>query len=964
LHLELIETTPQHLNHTMKIQNFRYNALFQVARLGIAIVFLLPINDIKATPLKKIEKPVSGITPIELTCESQANPRGIDNIHPLLSWILKANNKQRGQYQKAYRIQVATSQALLLSGNPDLWDSKILEGAQCNNISYSGTMLSSNIRCYWRVRVCDKQNLPSAWSEIATWETGLLHDSDWEGKWIGTSEPYSQVEDHLYKENPAPLFRKEFSTQKKIKRAVMYVSGLGYYEAYINGKRVGNKLLDPAWTDYSKRILYSTYDVTSFIARGRNCLGLLLGNGWYNPMPLKMWGRINIRESLAVGQTKFIMQLDIEYTDGTKDQIVSDDKWTTHRGPIIRNSIYLGEEYDARKEITGWNKVGLKTAQWQPVEIAIAPTGKLQSEQACAIVAEDTLLPVAIKKIHDRKYIVDFGRNFGGIIQLKAKGKAGTIIYIRYGELLYPDGSLNVMTTTAGQIKHKGVGGDGAPDTAYAKDVCILNGKGTEIFQPHFTFHGFRYAEITGYQGTLQKKNIKGLILCSNVPDVGSFSCSDTLINQIQKISLNTFRSNIFSVQSDCPHRERFGYGGDIVATCEAFMDNFNMSGFYEKTVNDFADEAQPDGGLTETAPFVGITGDGLGGKSGPVEWGAVLPVLLYKIYQYYGNIELIRQNYAVAKNWVDFMHRHAKDNIINTTIGDHESIDQQIVGLSATAFYYYNTSLLSKFAKLLDKQEDFKSYSALQANIKNAFIQNYLDTTTGNVGIHTAAAQAYALYFNIIPDNSVDEVLQVLLKDIAANNYHITSGIFGTKFLMEMLGKTGNGNIAYMMATQKTFPGWGYMIANGATTLWEHWALSENTYSHNHPMFGSISNWFYSYLAGIRPADDAIGYNKIIIQPETSNLQWAKATYNSVLGKVSSYWKKNGSTFTLDVTIPVNASATVYLPASLQNIRESNKIIKGEGSVSFTGNQDNESIILLGSGLYHFSATLPDLYK
>lgn len=953
---KVIETTSQHI---MKIQNFRYNAFVKLASLGIAIVFLLPINT-EATPLKRIKKPASSITPIELKCQSQPNPIGIDNVHPLLSWILKANSTQRGQYQKAYRIQVATSPTLLLSGKPDAWDSKTIESIQCNNISYLGTRLSSNTRFYWRVKVWDKQNVPSAWSVIAGWETALLHDSDWQGKWIGTSKPYSQVEGDFYRENPAPLFRKEFSTTKEIKRAFIYVSGLGYYESYINGKKVGNKLLDPGWTDYSKRILYSTYDVTSFIRKGRNCLGILLGNGWYNPLPLKMWGRINIRESLDVGQPKFIMQLNIEYTDGTKDQIFSDDKWTTHPSPIIRNSIYLGEEYDARKEIRGWNKVGLKTDHWQPVKITTAPTGKLQSEQQPAIVVEDTLLPITIKKLQDGKWIVDFGRNFGGTIQLKAQGKAGTIINIRYGELLYPDGSLNVMTSAAGQIKHKNVGGDGAPDTAYAKDICILNGKGTLIFQPHFTFHGFRYAEITGYHGTLQKKDIRALILSSEVPEVASFSCSDTLINQIQKISLNTFRSNIFSVQSDCPHRERFGYGGDIVATCEAFMDNFIMSGFYEKTVNDFADEAQPDGGLTETAPYVGIASDGLGGKSGPVEWGSVLPVLLYKIYQYYGNIELIRQNYPVAKNWVDFMHQHAKDNIIYTTIGDHESIDQQIVGLSATAFYYYNTSLLARFAKLLNKQEDFKSYSALQNNIKNAFLRNYLDTTTANVGIHTAAAQAYALYFNIIPNNSVDAVLRVMIKDIAANNYHITSGIFGTKFLMEMLGKTGNNNIAYRMATQKTFPGWGYMIANGATTLWEHWALSENTYSHNHPMFGSISNWFYSYLAGIRPADNATGYNKIIIEPGIANLQWAKATYSSILGKVSTYWKKTSSTFTLDVTIPVNASATVYLPASLQNMRENNKIIKVHGNVRLTDNKDNKSIILIGSGRYHFTATLP----
>jgi len=945
----------------LKNKFFIYKIIIVSARFAIATLLLFNFTICKAGPVKKIRKPVSGISPVQLKCESQITPSGIDNKHPLLSWKLMANNNQRGQYQKAFRIQVASSKDRLLSGKPDLWDSGIADTSQSNNISYHGKPLESDNRYYWRVKVWNRKGTTSKWSRIAFWETGLFNDSDWKGQWIENSKPNPADENDLYKDDPAPLFRREFNTEKKIKRAVMYVSGIGYYEAYVNGKKAGNKLLDPGWTDYSKRILYSTYDITSDLALGKNCLGMLLGNGWYNPLPLKMWGRINIRESLAVGQPKFIMQVNIEYTDGTKDQIVSDDKWRANPGPIIRNNIYMGEEYDARKEIPGWNKVGMQTAHWQQVKIAVAPMGKLQSEQQPPIVARDTLRPVAIKKLNNRKYIVDFGRNFGGIIRLEANGIAGTIINVRYGELLYPDGSLNVMTGTAGQIKHKGVGGDGAPDTAYAKDIFILNGKGTDIFQPHFTFHGFRYAEVTGYPGSLQKKDIKGLVLYSGVPNAGSFSCSDPLINQIQKISLNTFRSNIFSVQSDCPHRERFGYGGDIVATCEAFMDNFNMTGFYEKTVNDFADEAQADGGLTETAPFVGIAGDGLGGKSGPVEWGSVLPVLLYRLYQYYGNIELIRKDYPIVKDWVDFLHRHAKDNLINTTIGDHESVDHQLVELSATAFYYYNTALLTRFAKLLDKQEDFIRYCALKDTIKNTFIRIFFDTSTGNVGIHTAAAQAYALYFDLIPDNSVDDVLQVMLKDIAANNYHITSGIFGTKFIMEILGKTGNVSPGYKMATQKTFPGWGYMIANGATTLWEHWALSDDTYSHNHPMFGSISNFFYSYLAGIRPAGDAVGYNKIIIQPEITNLQWAKATYNSVLGEISSYWKKTASTFTFNVTIPVNATATLYFPASLQNIREGDKLIRGKGPVSFISRRGNESILQIGSGQYHFTATLPD---
>jgi alpha-L-rhamnosidase len=930
---------------------------FTLFKCGLIVLLFTTVNS-NAQQKKKAAQNKYSISIESLQCENQNNPIGIDVNNPRLAWISKAGIDGRGQYQTAFRIQVASSKDLLQSGKPDLWDSGIVDSAQSNNICYEGNTLSSNATYYWRVKVWDKDHKASDWSQLVFWETGLLADSDWKGKWIEDTKIISKDEKSLYEDNPAPQFRREFKFPKKIKMAVMYVSGIGYYEAYINGKKVGNNLLDPGWTNYSKRILYSSYNVTSYLTAGNNCLGIILGNGWYNPLPLKMWGRRNIRDALTIGQPKFIMQLNIEYADGTKEQIISDDKWNVTSGPIIQNSIYLGEVYDARKEIPGWYNPGFNSNDWRPVKYATSPQGKLQSQQQPPIIVGQILQPVKIMKKSDGRYIVDFGQNFGGIMRLEAKGKSGTTIHAKYGELLYPDGSLNVMTSTAGQIKSKAVGGIGAPDTAYARDMFILNGKGAETFQTHFTFHGFRYVELTGYPGNLQKSNIKGLILYSAVPDVGSFACSDSLINRIQQITLNTFRSNIFSIQSDCPQRERFGYGGDIVATCDAFIDNFDMAGFYEKTVNDFADEAQPDGGITELAPYVGIASDGLGGKSGPVEWGSVVPVLLNKLYQYYGDVTLIRQHYQVAKNWVDFMRSHSKNNIIDLTIGDHESIDPKVIGLSATAFYYYNSILLAGFAKTLNYQEDYIRYSSLADTIKAAFISKYVDPVTGNVDNHTAASQAYALYYNLIPDHSKDAVLDVLLQQITAKNNHITSGIFGTNFLMEVLSRTGNTDIAFKMATQKTFPGWGYMITHGATTLWEHWELSENAFSHNHPMFGSISDWFFRNLAGIRPADDAVGFNKIIVQPQIADLTWAKASYKSVLGKVSSSWKKVGNKLTLDITIPVNATATVYLPGTLQDIREGGSPVnKGKGTI--IGKQTNDWVFQVGSGNFHFSALL-----
>ncbi len=924
------------------------------------VLLLLSAFNSQANPVKKDMNSSMGLMVVELTCEYQKKPLGIGTIRPRLGWILSNVKNERGQYQTAFCVEVASSEQLLLSNKPDMWNSGMMRSPQSNNIIYNGSDLASGRRCYWRVKVWDKDHQASVWSKISFWEMGLLNEPEWKGNWIGDTTGLYSADSMRFKDNPAPIFRREFNLAKKIKKATLYVSGIGYYEAFLNGNKMGNHLLDPGWTDYSKRVLYSTFDVTSSLKPGSNCLGMLLGNGWYDPLPLLMWGRVNIREGLTVGHPKFIVQMNIQYMDGTTAQVISDDGWKATSGPIIRNSIYLGEVYDARKEIPGWNKPHINTDNWRPVTIAKPPTGKLLSQQQPPIVAGDSLSPQHIKKTSTGNYIVDFGKNFSGIIRLKAKGQQGSAIQIRYGELLYPDGSLNVMTTVAGQIKRKNVGGIGAPDTAYAKDIFIIGDLEDEIFQTHFTFHAFRYAEVSGYPGVLKPADIKGLVLYSNVPVAGSFLCSDPLLNQIQQVCLNTFLSNIFSVQSDCPHRERFGYGGDIVATSETFMNNFDMSGFYEKTVNDFADAAQSDGGLTETAPFVGISDEGLGGKSGPVEWGSALPVLLHHLYQYYGNIDLIKQQYPVAKKWVDFMTEHADHGIITATIGDHESIDLKIEASSATAFYYYNTKLLVQFATLLNKQDDVVKYAALAEEIKAAFIARFFDHGTGNVDIHTAAAQAYALYFKLIPDGSTEAVLKVLLNNIATvNKGHISSGIFGTKFILEVLSKAGYSDIVYEMVTKKTFPGWGYMLANGATTLWEHWALSENTFSHNHPMFGTVSEWFYRHLAGIRPADDAIGFNKIIIQPQTGNLKWVKVSYKSVLGKISTEWKKTGDLLELDITIPVGASAMVYIPGKPAGIKEGGRVVSKVPDIHFVKEEKNSSVFQIGSGEYYFTVLL-----
>jgi alpha-L-rhamnosidase len=898
-----------------------------------------------------------GLIVTELTCEYRSPAMGVDETSPLLGWQEKTAPAARGQRQTAYRMQVASSLRLLEAGKPDMWDTRKRNGSTHNNIAYGGRPLLSGKTYYWRVRAWDREGKPSAWSSPSSWTMGLLRPADWQGKWIAGPAPAPSADSLLYGDIPAPLFRRSFALHRKIASAMLYVSAPGYYVAHINGLRVGSRLLDPAWTDYSKRVFYSTYDITALLNRGDNCIGVMLGNGWYNPLPLLMWGRLNLRKTLTVGRPRFILQLNIRFTDGSTRRVVSDGSWQVTAGPLVRNNIYLGDVWDDRRRVPGWDAPGGGgSAGWGKAVVVKGPGGRLRSEPQPPVTVADTLVPVSVRRRAGGSYIVDFGRNFAGIVRLKARGPAGTSIRIRYGELLYPDGSLNVMTSVAGQVKRRGVGGPGAPDTAYGCDRFILDGKGLEVFQPPFTFHGFRYAEVSGYPGRLTAADIRGLAIHAAVPRAGAFSCSDTLVNSIQQACVNTFLSNVTGVQSDCPHRERFGYGGDMVATCEALMNNFDMAAFYAKAAVDYGDAARPGGVLTETAPYVGISDAGLVPGAGPVEWGSALPVLLYRLYEYYGDLRLIRREYPRVKGWVDFLSRHADSGIIRTSLGDWESLDPKQNAVSATAFYYFDARLASLFAGLLNKKGDSIRLAGLAAKIRAAFRDRFFDPSTGEVGIHTASTQAYALHFGLTPRSATHKVMAVMLADIAAHDDHVSAGMFATKYIPDLLSASGHGEVAFRMVGQRTFPGWAYMLSHGATTIWEHWAFSDNTYSHNHPMFASISQWFYRRLAGIMPDSGAVGYDRILIRPDrTAGLQWAKATYNSINGPVESSWKKRGGRFMLHVVIPVGSMARIFVPADQGIVTEGGRPAATAPGLQPLGKKGRYAVFRAAAGVYDF---------
>jgi len=896
--------------------------------------------------------------PTRLRCEYADRPIGMDVAEPRLSWELASD--ERAQVQTAYQVLVAGSLDAIDADRGDLWDSGKVISDVSVHVVYGGKPLASGQRVYWKVRVWDKNGQASAYCEPVFWEMGLLWQEDWAGQWICEDAPLpTQLED-FYEEHPAPLFRREIEIVKPIARARAYVSGLGYYELRLNGERVGDSLLDPAWTTYSKRVLYSTYDVTEMLRQGGNAVGIMVGNGWYNPLPMKMWGRYNIRDYLTVGRPRAILQLDIEYADGSRQSVVTDSDWKVGQGPILKNSVYLGEVYDARREQGGWDQPGFDDSGWKPAVVADEPIGPLHAQSLSPIRVTRSLKPVDLAEPEPGVYLFDMGQNFSGWVRLRISGKAGTTVSLRYGELLYPDGRLNPMTTVAGQIKKIDIGGPGAPDLACQVDTYILKGIGEEVYVPRFTFHGFRYVEVTGLDKRPSLDALEGLRLNSDVESVGNFACSNKMFNRISEMYEWTQLSNMFGLQSDCPHREKFGYGGDTVAAGEAAILNFDMSRFYAKVVCDYADAVRPNGGMTETSPFVGIDGDdgGLGDQVGPPGWGLAHPLVQWWLYRYYGDRRLLAEQYDTTKRWIQFLQTKAVDHILDAGLSDHESLVPKPVALTGTAFYYYNVYLFVQIAQVLGRTDDVRNYATLAEQIKQAFNERFLKKGTGCYDIATQAAQAFALFMDLVPADERVKTLDVLVDDIMTKHKgHLSTGIYGTNYMLNVLTRMGRSDVAYTLANQKDFPGWGFMIANGATTLWEHWAFSDNVYSHNHSMFGSVCEWFVEALAGINVDADAVGCDKITIAPQVvGDLAWAKGTYDSVRGHVQSHWQIEGDTFTLDVAIPVGTTATVYVPATSPDaVTESGvRAEMGEG-VTLLQTGPRSVLYKIASGRYKF---------
>jgi len=726
--------------------------------------------------------------------------------------------------------------------------------------------------------------------------------------WIQDGRALPGNDSLFYLDRPAPLFRKEFVSHADIDSAKLFITTAGYYIATINGQPVGKNILDPAWTDFSQRIYYAEYDVASLIKEGMNCLGVVVGNGFYNPLPLRKWGHRNLRNDLTVGKPALLAKLVIHYENGTSEEIVTDPSWKYAYGPLQKNSVYLGVLYDARKEINGWNLPGFDDRSWILAEKGHDPGGRLEKTFFPPVQVTQEIDPVEILSPEPGVYMVDMGINFTGTYKIKLSGNRGDTIVFRFGERIYDDGNLNPMTAVAGQIKEKGVGGPGAPDIAWQTDRFIM-GDSTAWFRPEFTYHTYRYMEITGLGYAPQKHEITGLFLHSNVVGRNHFTCSSELLNAIQEATHRTFRANLVSVQSDCPAREKFGYGGDLNATSESFIYNFDMQAFYRKTIYDWVD-AMNDSIFVDTAPYTGI-------KYCGISWESAFLITQYVLYLYYNDTAIVRELYQLDQQWMEKVARIHPDGIVNEGLSDHESLEPVPVQLTGTCHYLQCARIMKTFANLMGDSESELKYNHLAEKLIGLVRSEFWDLpVTGRVNRQTLFSAL--LYHEIIPPDEIDRAEDSLLNAVMNGpSGHFSTGIFGTKYILETLSEYASPGLVFDIVNSFEFPGWGHMINRGATTLWETWQESDNTYSNCHPMFGSVSEWFYRWLGGIQPDPGNPGFRRFFLRPSVpEEIQFVNCTYHSPFGPIVSNWhKEEPGIVRFEIIIPEGTTANIVLP-------------------------------------------------
>jgi len=809
------------------------------------------------------------------------------------------------------------------------------------------------MRCHWKTRVWDKNGKVSAWSQPALWSMGLLKRAYWKAKWICfDTAPFNEdPELHL---PPSPYLRKEFKVNRKIRRATVYISALGLFELFINGHRVGRDHFTPGWTNYRKRVYYLTYDVTDLLKDGDNAIGAILANGWYAgyvgfaPMHKK-----RARDRAFYGQTPALLaQLEIEYEDGKIQTVATDENWKASTGPIRKTDILMGETYDARLEMPGWDRPGFDDQAWKVVTLMDAAKCKIEAYPGVTVQVTQEIRPIEITKPKEGVYVFNVGQNFAGRVRLKVKGKAGTKVVLRFAEMLHKDES--IMTENLRRAR--------------CTDTYIFRGNGKdEIWEPRFTYHGFQYVELTGYPGKPDLGAITGIVLHSVAPVAGSFECSNAMVNKLYSNITWTQRANFFDIPTDCPQRdERLGWTGDAQIYIRSATYNMDVAAFFKKWLVNLEDDQRRSGAFPDFAPLPYLQYEP---SPGWMDAGVICP---FTIYQVYGDTHVIERHYEAMTKFMHFLLRTSNDYLRSPrghcwgdwlSIGGRTSND-----LIATVYFAYDAKLMAEMAAAIGRMEDAQRYARLFDNIKTAFNKAYV-SANGRIKGDTQTCYALALYMDLLPQALKEKAGARLVELIRERNWHLSTGFLGVKYLLPALTEQGYVDVAFRLLTNKTYPSWGYSIENGATTIWERWNSYkkgkgfQDSYmnSFNHYAFGSVCEWMFASMAGIDT--DGAGFKRITIRPQPggSGITYTKASYDSIYGRIATYWRVRAGKFLLDLTIPANTTARVYIPArDADSITEGGKPASKAEAVRFLRIGDGRAVFAVGSGRYRFMSSLP----
>jgi len=900
----------------------------------------------------------------KLRCEYRVNPLGIDVVKPRFNWIVQSN--RRGQRQTAYRVLVSSSPEKLNAGEGDLWDSGKVESDRTIHVVYAGKALESGMRCWWKVRVWDAGGKASAWSKPASWSMGLLKVADWKGKWIADAgdSPGSEAGPM-----PATMLRKSFKIYGPVKRATVHVSGLGVYELRLNGKRVGDSILAPGFTMYRRRIQYQTFDVTGLLAPGDNVAGAILGDGWngeyFFGMPMKQTQRP------FAGRRGFIMQLDIELVGGKTQTIVTDKSWrSTRNGPLRTASLYDGELYDGRMEMPGWYKSGFDDKNWRQAVIADYLTGAnlvWRRNEPIRVVKE--LKAIKLTEPKPGVYVFDMGQNMVGWCRLKVNGRAGTTVKLVHGEMLNDDGTVYTANLR------------GARQT----DVFIKGAHAGEVYEPRFTYHGFRYVQLTGneykpwrYMPAYKPgiSDLLGRAFHSASPDAGQFECSSDLINKIMHMIVWTQRGNMHSVPTDCPQRdERAGWMGDIQSFSQTAIFNMDMAGFFSKWIADVRDSQSEDGRYSNFSPM-----DHARWRGGTPAWADAGTIVPWRVYQNYADTRMISEHYESAKRWVDYVHGKNPNMLWEKSRGD--SFNDWLNGdtliaegwpkkggnvppqVLASAFFAHSTEIVAKMAAVIGRPDDAKKYRRLFEGIKTAFNRKYVKPD-GRIEGNTQAGYALALRFGLLSDDVRPKSAAHMVEEFKRYKGHMSTGIQTSHRLMLELTRNGYNDEAYRLLNLRSFPSWGFMVDQGATTIWERWDgyvkgrgfQKPLMNSFNHWALGAVGEWMWRNIIGLNPDETKPGWKHFVVSPRPGGgVTWARGKYNSIRGQIVSNWRIDNGKFSLDVTVPTNTTATVSLPATdAKNVTIDGEAHGKSRSVLFLGAGDGRASFAVSSGRYRF---------